>query len=527
MNNTLPLLKGIITLGEALGEDQDVIHQLSYPEKRAIFYVYLDRRRALIADIVSRHLSIPLGTFHLGEVKEWIHGSFNACIPIHINTPTPRPDLPERAIIRFPLPYKTGEEHFPGNVDEKLRCEAATYVWLQQNCPDVPIPRLFGFGFPGTPSLTALENEPFWNRIRWFFRNAIARLAGKRLPRYFAHPRHNLLEVGYLVIEHVAEGRMLSESWKEHHGDQNRRSNLFRGLSRIMLSLAKIPLPRIGSWTMDNQGILSLTNRPLTFHLHQLENQHIPTGIPRDLTYASADTYLSDILTYHDQRMRHQPNSIHSQRDGEDQLAALATMRLLLPEFTHRRFREGPFVMALTDLHQSNIFVDEDWHITRLIDLEWACVRPIEMVLNPPYWLSSQSAGPSALGVDQLIGEERGKYAERHREFASAFEREEEAAAAALHGQSKSKNELTRILRDSWERGTFWYMQALDCPSALYALFMFHIQPRFAQLDNAALDEFSRFVMPYWGRDTQRFIVDKVRQQGEYEEKLRGLFARN
>jgi hypothetical protein len=151
MEKTLPLLKGAITLEDALGEDEDMIQKLSYPEQRAIFYVYLDRRRALITEIVSRHLNIPPASFHLGGIKEWIHGSFNVCIPIHIRSP--RPGLSGRAIIRFPLPYKTGEDQCPGNVDEKLRCEAATYVWLQQNCPDVPIPRLFGFGFPGTQSV--------------------------------------------------------------------------------------------------------------------------------------------------------------------------------------------------------------------------------------------------------------------------------------------------------------------------------------------------------------------------------------
>jgi hypothetical protein len=33
-------------------------------------------------------------------------------------------------------------------VDEKLRCEVATYSWIHQNCPMVPIPCLYGFGFP-------------------------------------------------------------------------------------------------------------------------------------------------------------------------------------------------------------------------------------------------------------------------------------------------------------------------------------------------------------------------------------------
>jgi hypothetical protein len=57
---------------------------------------------------------------------------------------------------------------------------------------------------------------------------------------------------------------MLSESWENQYQDKNRRANLFKDLSRIMLSLGRVPLPRIGSFTINDEGILSLTNRPLT-----------------------------------------------------------------------------------------------------------------------------------------------------------------------------------------------------------------------------------------------------------------------
>lgn len=151
---TLPLLKGRISLTDALKEDNDVIQQLSYPAKRLDFWLYLFRNRSQIANIVARHLNIPLSDFRLGEVEEWIHGSFNACMPIHILESARHPRLPQRAMIRFPLPYKVGEAFRPGNVDEKLRCEAATYVWLQRHCPSIPVPRLLGFGFPGLQSVS-------------------------------------------------------------------------------------------------------------------------------------------------------------------------------------------------------------------------------------------------------------------------------------------------------------------------------------------------------------------------------------
>lgn len=93
-----------------------------------------------------------------------------------------------------------------------------------------------------------------------------------------------------MVMDYVENGRMLSATWDAIHDDANKRLVLYQDISRIMLSLAQVQFPRIGSLTMDDYGVVSLANRPLGLHLHQLENDKIPTGIPRDLTYATTDT---------------------------------------------------------------------------------------------------------------------------------------------------------------------------------------------------------------------------------------------
>lgn len=49
-------------------------------------------------------------------------------------------------MIRFALPHRVGEEACPGNGDEKVNCEAGTYAWIQEDCPDIPIPHMYGFG---------------------------------------------------------------------------------------------------------------------------------------------------------------------------------------------------------------------------------------------------------------------------------------------------------------------------------------------------------------------------------------------
>lgn len=70
----------------------------------------------------------------------WKQGTFNLYVPVLV-------DRSERVLMRFPFPHRIGDDTFcPGNSDEKVRCEATTYAWMHQLCPDVPIPRLYGFG---------------------------------------------------------------------------------------------------------------------------------------------------------------------------------------------------------------------------------------------------------------------------------------------------------------------------------------------------------------------------------------------
>ena len=62
-----------------------------------------------------------------------------------------------KVLVRLPLPYNLGESGRPGNVEEKLRCEAAAFVCIRDHCAQVPIPRLWGFGFADGQSVRGAE----------------------------------------------------------------------------------------------------------------------------------------------------------------------------------------------------------------------------------------------------------------------------------------------------------------------------------------------------------------------------------
>lgn len=87
----------------------------------------------LIKKIVAHHFNLSKDNCNIADMEDWINGSFNICIRVDVNRAT-------LVMIRFPLLYKIGESSNPGNSDEKIHCEAGIYAWLQENCPDIPIP---------------------------------------------------------------------------------------------------------------------------------------------------------------------------------------------------------------------------------------------------------------------------------------------------------------------------------------------------------------------------------------------------
>lgn len=149
---TLPLLHGKMTLAEALDEEDNVLFPLAYSSQREDFLFWIYEHREDFKALVSLHLGLANSeTCRFGEFREWKHGSFNVCIPIYIDNWRKHPG--KRVLLRLPLPYKVGESTCPGNANEKLRAEAAAFIWIQDNCPDIPIPFLWGFGFPSGQSV--------------------------------------------------------------------------------------------------------------------------------------------------------------------------------------------------------------------------------------------------------------------------------------------------------------------------------------------------------------------------------------
>ncbi|EEH35873.2 hypothetical protein PAAG_00196 [Paracoccidioides lutzii Pb01] len=104
------------------------------PKKRGILYTELESQEQEIQRFVASHGGLPCPDLvQVPKMVEqdsnklvWLHGSLNLCIPIHINNSGQ--SQPEKMSFRVPLPYKIGEEEFPGNAEDKVPSEAATYI---------------------------------------------------------------------------------------------------------------------------------------------------------------------------------------------------------------------------------------------------------------------------------------------------------------------------------------------------------------------------------------------------------------
>ncbi|CAO1600719.1 hypothetical protein XANCAGTX0491_004401 [Xanthoria calcicola] len=145
-------------------------------------------------------------------------------------------------------------------------------------------------------------------------------------------------------------------------------------------------------------------------------------------------------------------------------------MRALRPNYATRLFREGPFYFNLIDVHPNNVFVDANWRIKCLINLKWACVRPVQMLLAT-VWVTGKR-------VDQLPpGEALDAYHIIFEEFFDAFDREQSSLSAL---QDREVSLTTDMMRKGFETGHFWFFHALDNPKVACNLFYQHTLPMFA-----------------------------------------------
>lgn len=184
-----------------------------------------------------------------------------------------------------------------------------------------------------------------------FWRNFYRLLRYPALSQYIPNPANptDLASGGfrsaYMILEYIDRrtGRMLSETWDtERRGILAHRQNLFHGIASIILSLARIPQPRIGSFQFNDDCTVTLTNRPLTCTTIILENEGTPRTIQKSDTYTSTEPFVSDMMTFHDNRLRSNPNAVYDASDCRNQMSQRAILRALSHYYIKSRTPQRP-----------------------------------------------------------------------------------------------------------------------------------------------------------------------------------------
>lgn len=153
------------------------------------------------------------------------------------------------------------------------------------------------------------------------------------ITRYIpSHCQSSSISTPYLLLEYIdpSVGCMLSNAWDQHHHDGAYRRTLFRGMARLMLALARVPQPRIGSFIFNpDDCTVTLGYRPLTCGAMIIESEEMKSKHNKE-AFACTDAFVADMLALHDEAFIKNPNAIFDKQDCQYYMAT----RLLVRAFS-------------------------------------------------------------------------------------------------------------------------------------------------------------------------------------------------
>ncbi|CAK7200806.1 hypothetical protein SEUCBS139899_003505 [Sporothrix eucalyptigena] len=566
----------VVSYEEAIQSGTDIIHESQQFRGVMSFWFRMSQpqQRVALERLVARHIGVDAARVKMSHTKMWRQGAFNLAIPVLIfdskaeaeaarepslqagmngDIPASVPDSIHRVMLRLPMAAKCAEDAYPGSILEKMRCETATYVWMQQNCPQVRIPHLYGFGFPTGQHFSHTRHLFFVRRILLSIQRFFASLLGRPVPSNYLSVSVKKddcpLDTGYMILEHfgasfgqelplkvrnakiVAGGtveclpepiKILSEPVK--------MVNLFRGVSRIILALARVPQPRIGAFRFNDNGTISLDGRPATADMIVLENAEAPRTMSVDTTYASAEEYIGAMQTFHEERFLAAPNAANSEEDAIYQMGTMSFLRSVTHHFfggnsrvncSNSRWHRGPFVLSMSDNNQSNIMVDDEWNVTGIYDLEWIFSAPVDMPREPP-WLTWSL-------LDGIVDTEHGGYEEysnTRAAFMKVFAEEERLADMKALEEALGGTTLSAVMEESWVSKTFFFYASLLSINGMTQITRSQLWPMFfgSEQERGLLDYTT--LTQLWSPKVVSVITKKIDDHTKHLAGVAALFGR-
>lgn len=350
-----------------------------------------------------------------GKVTEYVgflKGSFNISFRFRFSDGGPD------AIIRFPK---------PGHIatalrDEKVANEIQTMEFLRQNTT-IPIPRVHCWG------LTKDSPHQFGPFIIMDY------VDGERLSKLLMKP-----------MENDEEDVILNPSIED-----STLTTIYRQIAGYLLQLSQFSFNRIGAISKDGSK-WSVTKRPLTYNMNELATV---AGYPQDRfptsTFDRASEYFTSLSQEHMAHLWTQRNIAYDAEIARARFVARRRFAQLIPKYCI--CDSGPFLPFCDDLRPSNMVVDpETLKITAVLDFEFTNAMPAQFAYDPPWWLLL--SGPEVWLDRGSTDEFRECYMPRMEQFLHALEEEEKVVSASSQEPAPG---LSRLMRESWSSGRFWF----------------------------------------------------------------------
>ncbi|EPE04364.1 phosphotransferase enzyme family protein [Ophiostoma piceae UAMH 11346] len=305
--------------------------------------------------------------------------------------------------------------------------------------------------------------------------------------------------------------------------------NLFRGVSRIILALARVPQPRIGAFRFNSRdGTIALDNRPITCDTFILESRMSDAAPPRlpQTTYNSVDRFFSSLATFHDEQFQADPNATLSENDCRRQMGTRAFLRSVAHQFINESRTHGPFALYMSDKNAANMIVDRDWNVKAIYDLEWIISGPVDLP-HLPSWLTWDA-------VDDIANdgvEHDGKYAEydeARKAFMEVF-REEEGVAdcaaleAALASAGSTSTTLSDVMDETWTSKRIWFYKSIMSIDAMVQIAEAQIIPAFYGSTELPYEQVHRT----WAPQADDIVKRKMDDLATYRAQVAAMFEKS
>lgn len=331
-------------------------------------------------------------------------GTFHECHWVRFGDGT-------RWVVRFPLPDMTSWDM----VDDKIITEVATLKFLAQET-SIPVPTVVGYGFNDGDHPTGLP---------------------------------------FIILKHVS-GVPLSSCWDDLAPEN--RLKVFEQLADILIVLNSYHFGQIGALGLDKSGSWILSRPPINSPTAHLKIDGVE--VLMDKMFSTSLEFFLAQYSHLWRRFTEQRNSVYHHDDAKEKYVRLQLFKELIPFFNVSEFNNGPFTLMHSDLHQSNILVDEHLMITAILDWEWACVLPIQISCLPPICINKKRP-------PEVEPNEYQEWLRTVKTWIDIYRRKE--------SQRAIKSSVAELMRKSLLDQTFWFAHAIMDPYWFEYIFDDHI----------------------------------------------------